>query len=57
MLLACVEASVGNHGIRSATGMPIAMPTAPMIAICRNGRLRNVWTFALEHRHPGILWV
>ncbi len=56
MLWAWTEASVGNHGMISATGIPIATAITPMTSICNRGRLRTVLSsLALEHqttRHP-----
>ena len=33
MLWACVDASAGNHGIESATGMPMMIPMPPISPI------------------------
>src|SRR5437588_12479490 len=57
MLCAWLEASAGNHGIASATGIPIAHAITPIATICRTGRLRTLVSVsgALVHHsapHP-----
>src|SRR6476660_2947403 len=59
MLCACLEASLGNHGIASATGIPIAHAITPITTICRIGRLRTVVSVfgALLHHSARILCI
>ena len=59
MLCACLEASLGNHGIASATGIPIAHAITPITTICRIGRLRTVVSVsgALVHHSARILCI